>query len=762
MEQLSVRDTNLLQAGAPYGNFCSTGVFIYDPSTAPGGVVDIDSIVKHIEGRLSTSDIFYKKVVEVPLDLDCPYWINDEHFELENHIRHVALPKPGDWGQLCTLTARIHSHPLDMSRPLWEMYVIEGLDQIEWLPEGCFAIISKLHHAAIGERSGDEIMGGLLNRSSDSTPLVPGYLPIPESKPDLATMLFKTSLNLLTSPIKTTTRPVRRALSYMIPEAVKFYPKLFTGPRDPVRTRFNNEISGRKVWNGCSFPLEEIRILRSLVPDATVHDVVLSLVGGALINYLRPKGEIPRKEMSALVPFIRKRHPKMKDSPNAMSFKFIGLSTNIEDPVERLANISAQTSEYAKKIGATGAKELSDYGANAPTEILAHASRLMSAYLNSHNPAVPNVHCSVTNVPGPQEPLYFSESKMVAMFGLAPLTDGMGLALIINSYNGRVFVSITSCSEMMPDSSTFTKCMSDSFEQLRAVRRGDHCTKSLSDALLPSVFPAKDASLSVEADDGEAKSPALINTLMEPRAWLEGIGLPLGLPALWNMARGDGHPVMVLPGFSGDDATTIFLRKFLESKGYAVIPWGFKRNLGLAGNVEERVAKRVESIHRLSGRKVSLIGHSMGGVISRQVGHLSPDSIRLIITMGSPHKISGDLHDMATHVVKMFGGMAGDFQEQLNTKRLKSWRKMPPVPLTSIYSRSDLCAHRDAFMVPEDHAQCESVQVHGSHSGMALNLFVYDVIANRLAQPEGEWKPFKNKGFHSLCNTLLKPLQGVI
>ena len=124
-------------------------MWIYDQSSAPGGKVTFKGILDHVGSRLHVSRTFRQRLVEVPLGLDHPYWIEDPDFDLEYHVRHIALPRPGDWRQFCIQVARLHSRPLDRSRPLWEMYVIEGLDDVDGLPAGSFAIMTKIHHAAI-------------------------------------------------------------------------------------------------------------------------------------------------------------------------------------------------------------------------------------------------------------------------------------------------------------------------------------------------------------------------------------------------------------------------------------------------------------------------------------------------------------------------------------------------------------------------------------------------------------------------------------
>ena len=154
MEQLSGQDAMFLSAemkGLPQH---IGGLSIYDQSTAEGGIVRFKQILSMLESRVHLSPIFTRKLAHVPMKLDRPYWVEDEHFDLEYHVRHIALPEPGDWRQLCILVSRIHARPLDMNKPLWDMYIIEGLDNIEGLPKNCFAMLLKAHHAAMDGATG--------------------------------------------------------------------------------------------------------------------------------------------------------------------------------------------------------------------------------------------------------------------------------------------------------------------------------------------------------------------------------------------------------------------------------------------------------------------------------------------------------------------------------------------------------------------------------------------------------------------------------
>ena len=150
MDQLSAQDAQFLYMESRQNHIHVTAVAVFDPSTVPGGdIVRFKDILTHIEKRLHMSPLFRRRLVRVPMELDFPYWVNDEYFDLEYHVEHSRLPRPGDWRQFCIQLSRFHARPLDLSRPLWEMLVIEGLDHIDEFPEGCYAIATKLHHAAV-------------------------------------------------------------------------------------------------------------------------------------------------------------------------------------------------------------------------------------------------------------------------------------------------------------------------------------------------------------------------------------------------------------------------------------------------------------------------------------------------------------------------------------------------------------------------------------------------------------------------------------
>lgn len=239
--------------------------------------------------------------------------------------------------------------------------------------------------------------------------------------------------------------------------------------------------------------------------------------------------------------------------------------------------------------------------------------------------------------------------------------------------------------------------------------------------------------------------PSRLLLLMEGRAAYELASSWLAMPLLRRVPRGDGHPVMVLPGFVASDLSTRPLRRFLRGQGYAARPWGFGRNLGPRDQLEARMRHRLGYLRRVYGRKVSLVGWSLGGVYARELARQSPADVRQVITLGSPFQ-----HPRANHSWRLFERLSGRRIEDIEPERFTRMREPPPVPSTAIYSLSDGVTNwRCCVEAPAPHT--DNVEVAGSHCGLGCNPLALYVIGDRLAQPEGEWQPFARVGWRRMA-----------
>lgn len=472
MQQLSGQDASFVYLETPTTPMHIGSVGIYDPSTAPGGFVRFKDILRFIESRLGGAKSFRERLVRVPLDLDHPYWIQDPDFDLEYHVRHVALPKPGDWRQLCILVSRLHSRPMDLTRPLWEFTIVEGLDNIPGLPPGCFALVAKVHHAAIDGMSGVEMSAAVHDITPDMPKLEVADDWKPDSRPGIAELLISGYFNTLRKPIQYAETLARSApgLARLGNELRKGEVSLKNTKLAP-NTRFNGKVSAHRVFDGVPFPLADVRAIKDAVEGATVNDAILAIIGGGLRKYLKAKGELPPETMTAMAPISVRQEGEKAALGNLVSAMVVGVGTHIEDPMERLSFIRDETQNQKAMTNAVGARTLTDYSQLIPAGLSGLAARLYvrTGAANAHAPVFNVV---ATNVPGSRIPLYFAGAKMVKMMGLGPILDSMALINTIYSYVDEIAISFTSDREIMPDPDAYAAALRESFEELKAATTG--------------------------------------------------------------------------------------------------------------------------------------------------------------------------------------------------------------------------------------------------------------------------------------------------
>ena len=234
--------------------------------------------------------------------------------------------------------------------------------------------------------------------------------------------------------------------------------------------------------------------------------------------------------------------------------------------------------------------------------------------------------------------------------------------------------------------------------------------------------------------------PALWHSLLEFRALAEVMSIAPARPLLELAGRGDGHPVLVLPGFFAADGSTARMRKFLNQKGYSAHAWGQGRNPGLSLELFQRLEERLQQLFDEHGGKVSMVGWSLGGIYARLLAHRNPDLVRQVVTLGSPFKIS-EYGAVQGAVARLYERMNPDQADDPMLEFESTWRQAPPVPSTAIYSEGDGVAHW-SFCIDEEGEETENLHIPSSHLGMTHNPLVLYAVAQRLAQAEGEWRPF--------------------
>ncbi len=469
MKQLTGLDASFLYSESQRTPMHVGGIYIYDPSTAPGGVVRFKDILSFIEERLHRANRFREKIVRLPFDLDHPYWLNDPEFDIEYHVRHIALPQPGDWRQLCILASRLHARALDVTKPLWEFNIVEGLDNVPGIPPGSYAMITKVHHCAIDGVSGMEMTAAINSVSPDDEAEQPEKPWLPDRVPTIPELMFRAYFNNVRQPYRYIS-----SMGRFVPSAGRLIEGFTSGnlrlpiPANGVpRTRFNGTVSAHRVIEGRVFDLGTIREIKSRHAGATVNDVVLSIVGGGMRNYLREKNELPGDSLVAMAPVSVRSKNEKTDMGNQVTAMSVSLGTHVSDPAARLEWVHDAAENSKALTNAIGARQLADYSKFMPSMWTGLAARLYTQ-LSLANRTTPMFNAVVTNVPGPQVPLYSHGARMVHQYGTGPIYDGAGIIHPVLSYNGEITISFTSCRNILPDPEHYADCLEESFEELRA------------------------------------------------------------------------------------------------------------------------------------------------------------------------------------------------------------------------------------------------------------------------------------------------------
>ncbi len=442
-------------------------LLIYNPETAPGGFVRFKDILAFYETRLPLSKTVRQRMVRVPFDLDYPYWIEDEDFDLEFHLRHVALPQPGDWRQLCIQAARIFSRPLDLTRPPWEFTVIEGLGNIPGVAPGSYAMVTKVHHSAIDGMSGIDLMEALHTLEAHTAPPNRPDEWKPEKVPGTGELLARAWLNAVKNPFQQLNVAARSTPGfYRLLQGVRGKDIAMGSEMIAPKSRFNTTISAHRVVEGHSFALADIKAIRALDPGCKLNDVFLAIIGGGLRKYLLSKNDLPEKSMTAMAPISVRSGEEKGDMGNQVAAMIVQLGTHIADPAERLAYVHDKTKNSKAMTEAIGARNMTEISKASPALFMALGAQLYTR-LGLANRMGPAFNTVVTNVPGPPVHLHSAGARLDSMMGLICLNDGLGLAHVVQSYVKEATISFTADRDLLPDPQFYIGCIVESFEELR-------------------------------------------------------------------------------------------------------------------------------------------------------------------------------------------------------------------------------------------------------------------------------------------------------
>tara|TARA_B110000902_G_scaffold61133_1_gene72043 strand:- start:6109 stop:7941 length:1833 start_codon:yes stop_codon:yes gene_type:complete len=463
IQQISGQDATFLYAESPSSPMHIATLTIVEGSIAFNDFKEI------VASKLHLIPKFRKKLLNVPLNLDYPYWVDDPNFDIDLHINRLKLPDPANWKTLREMTSSIFSSPLDLRRPLWSISFVEGLDEVSQVPKGSIAIVSKIHHVMIDGSSGVGIMGILFDKNEeDKNKKTPAPKPYePEPLPDEISLLLKSSYGFIKNPLKipkligeTAFSLIKGKMNNQLNSKKIIHKNSFSTPK----TIFNESVSPKRTWGTAILNFDRINTLRKIM-DVSINDLILAICAGGIRRYLEEKEKLPAQPLVANVPIsIRVKGDNQKMN-NQISNMLVKIATHIKDPIERLEYIQEQTNLGKSKHKAVGAKALSKMADAVPFGLANLAAGLYTKY-NIKEFHRPPFNVTITNVPGPQNPLYLKGHKIVGIFGLTPVLDGFGLIIAAFSYNGLVSITTTSDAKTMPDTDKFSRYIRESANEL--------------------------------------------------------------------------------------------------------------------------------------------------------------------------------------------------------------------------------------------------------------------------------------------------------
>jgi diacylglycerol O-acyltransferase len=410
-----------------------------------------------IEARLEKVPRYRQRVMFVPLKQGRPVWIDETQFDLEYHVRHTALPAPGGHEELKKLVGRLFSQALDREKPLWELWLVEGLD------DSRFAIVSKTHHCMLDGVSGVDLATVLMDREAhaEPPPAPPSWQPRPAPKGG----------ELLVSSVKEQfSHPLRMAREALEPnsDAVKLFSELFSGLKPVVGvvsmgrappSPLNVQIGPHRRFEMVDLPLPKLKDVRS-AQGGTVNDIVLATVAGALRRWLSARGAPPEADLRVLVPVSMRSRKGRGTYGNQVSAVFCSLPVTEPDPAARLRKVHEAMMVVKKSGYAVGAHALSRLGDFAPPQLVAQAARLQAV--------TRMFNLVVTNVPGPQYPLYLLGKKMLGCFPQVPLAAQQAVGIALLSYDGKVGAGLIGDADAARDLDGLAQAMTAALDELHA------------------------------------------------------------------------------------------------------------------------------------------------------------------------------------------------------------------------------------------------------------------------------------------------------
>ena len=467
MQQLSGVDAAFLslETGSTFGH---VGSLVVLEATTPGGPLTFDAVRSVVEQRLHLLPPLRRRLAEVPFGLNRPYWVEDPDFDLEFHLRELAVPAPGTDEQLAEQVARIAARPLDRRRPLWEAYFLSGLQ------DDRRALLVKFHHAALDGVAGAELVTTLLDQEPLAAPPPRGRAPRAGRVPGQPEMWLRGVVGLSLQPLRALDLQ-RRVLTglprtglRMAQAAAPADGQLLGVPPALVapRTSLNRPITAHRRYAIGTASLDDVKAVRAAF-GVTVNDVVMAACAGGLRRWLQVHGELPGQPLLAMVPISVRTPDQQGTYGNRVSAMVAALPTHLADPVDRLRSVHEAMRVAKERHGAIDAEALLELTQFTMPAVATRAARV-AAQLRTADWVNPAYNVVISNVPGPRTPLYLAGARMLDYFPVSMVADGLGLNITVQSYLDRLDIGLIACREVVPDLWDLLGYVTASLDELKA------------------------------------------------------------------------------------------------------------------------------------------------------------------------------------------------------------------------------------------------------------------------------------------------------
>ncbi|MGZ8752831.1 MAG: WS/DGAT/MGAT family O-acyltransferase [Acidimicrobiia bacterium] len=443
MRRLSGMDAAFLYLENAGTTMLVQAIMLLDPSTVPGGY-SFEKVKDHLARRLPLLPEFRQRLAFVPFDLHRPVWFDDPDFDIDYHVRHIAVPEPGSFDQLTDIIGDIAGRPLDRARPLWEFWVIEGVEN------DTVAVLARMHHATIDGVSGSSLATSILDLEAEPTAPPPIDDWVPEHRPSDLELVRHALISRLR-------RPMPLALALATPNILRSAFNVTRLRRDPTRatggvplmaprTPFNAPLTPHRRVAIASVSLDEVKAAKNAL-GCTVNDIVLATAAGALRTYLQDLDALPDRPLLVACPVSVREGSEDIESANKVSAMFVSLPTHLADPGARLEAVREATRGAKDEHNAVGARTIMELGELGGPRTFGLANRFLGGL--AARGLVP-VNLVISNVPGPPFPLFLGGARLVSMLPLGPPIDGAGLNITVLSYLDRIDWGFIACRELAP------------------------------------------------------------------------------------------------------------------------------------------------------------------------------------------------------------------------------------------------------------------------------------------------------------------------